>query len=652
MNVLKRMRSMQVLKLLLWVVVLSFILAMFTVWGGGNDMEKGGNSLLGRDFAVKVGSDSLPPGAYRLQYRFYTERIKSMLGKNFKQSFLKGAPQRIASQMADQIILGQLAEKYGLTVSDQEVARTIERIYHFKDPKSEYPVMLSRLGVSAPDYQAMVRSELLVQKLRDLLSDTAYIPDSELQHLYKDQNTKFNAMVAVAQTASFMGKIGPISATELKARYEKEKKNLETPEKRRLEYVEVTPDAIRKSINVSDAQVKAYYGDHIKEFSIPADQRRASHILIKVAEDAKPAVVAAAKKKAEEIYRKAKAGEDFAKLAKEYSEGPTSSRGGDLGWFGRNSMVKPFADAVFDQCKAVGDIVGPVRSQFGFHIIELTGIGGQAKPFNEVKDQVRQTMLLSDPVYSSQATKLENEAEKALGEAKDDAAMQAAAKKFGLEVHKVMMPVAKTDAFGPLGKDGALAEAVFKAMPNQWSEPLTVRKNWVRFKVTKVLPAHPATFVEAEPQLEQDVRNEKAAELARKAADTLAKDGKDAKMLEAEAKKMGLQARETGLQTAKGYVAGVGRDRDLSKALLAAKVGERVGPLKVKNGWVVAVVTDHQDADMKKLEADRADFARKQRDQIASGIMQDYVEQRTKELEKEKAIYYNMNLIKQMETAS
>ncbi len=103
-------------------------------------------------------------------------------------------------------------------------------------------------------------------------------------------------------------------------------------------------------------------------------------------------------------------------------------------------MVKPFADAVFDQCKAVGDIVGPVRSQFGFHVIKLTGIGGQAKPFNEVKDQVRQTMLLSDPVYSSQATKLENEAEKALGEAKDDAAMQAAAKKFGLEVHKVRCP--------------------------------------------------------------------------------------------------------------------------------------------------------------------------------------------------------------------
>ncbi len=652
MNVLKRMRSMQVLKILLWVVVLSFLLAMFTVWGGGQEAEKGGHSLLGRDYAVKVGSDILPPGAYRLQYRFYAERVRSMLGKNFKRSFLKGAPQRIASQLADQLILGQMAKKYGLRVSDQEVAQTIERLYHFKNPKTEYPVMLSRLGVSAQDYQAMVRNELLVQKLQNLLSDTAYLPDSELQRLYKEKNEKFNAMVAIAGKNAFMAKVGPITQAELKARYEKEKKTLETPEKRTLEYVEVAPAVLRKSIKITDAQVRAYYEDHIKDFSIPATERRASHILIKVAKDAKPAVVAAAKKKAEEIYKKAKAGEDFAKLAKEYSQGPTASRGGDLGWFGRQSMVKPFADAVFDQCKAVGDIVGPVRTQFGFHVIKLTGIGGQAKPFDEVKEQVRQTMLLSDPSYVKQAEKLEKDAEKALGEAKDDAAMKAAAKKFGLQVRDQMVPVSKTDAIGILGKDAKLSEAVFKAMPKQWSEPVTVKKNWVRFKVTKVIPAHPSTFEEARSGLMKEIRDEKASEMAEQAAKTLLKDARDAKALEAAAKKMGLQARQTGLQNAKGYVPGVGQDRDLNKALLAAGKGDRVGPVKVKTGWVVAYVTDHQAADMKKFEADKTSFAKSQRDQIASRIMQDYVAQRMKQLEKEKAIHYNMKLIKQMETAS
>ncbi len=652
MNVLKRMRSMQVLKILLWVVVLSFLLAMFTVWGGGQEAEKGGHSLLGRDYAVKVGSDILPPGAYRLQYRFYSERVRSMLGKNFKQSFLKGAPQRIASQMADQLVLGQMARKYGLRVSDHEVAQTIERIYRFKNPKEEYPVMLTRLGVSARDYQAMVRNELLVQKLQNLLSDTAYIPDSELVRLYKEKNEKFNAMVAVANKNAFMAKVGPITQAELQARYEKEKKTLETPEKRALEYVEVSPAVLRSSIKISDAQVRAYYESHLKDFSIPASERRASHILIKVAQDAKPAVVAAAKKKAEEIYKKAKAGEDFAKLAKEYSQGPTAPRGGDLGWFGRQSMVKPFADAVFDQCKAVGDIVGPVRTQFGFHVIKLTGIGGQAKPFDEVKDQVRQTMLLSDPSYVKQADKLEKDAEKALGEAKDDAAMKAAAKKFGLQVHDQMVPVSKADGIGMLGRDAKLSEAVFKATPKQWSAPVTVRNNWVRFKVTKVLPAHPSTFEEARSGLMKEIRDEKASEMAEEAAKTLLKDAKDAKTLEASAKKMGVEVRQSGLQNAKGYVPGVGQDRDLNKALLAAKTGDRVGPVKVKNGWAVAYVTDHQSADMKKFEEDRASFAKSQRDQIAGQIMQDYVTQRMKQLEKEKAVHYNMQLIKQMETAS
>ena len=66
-------------------------------------------------------------------------------------------------------------------------------------------------------------------------------------------------------------------------------------------------------------------------------------------------------------------------------------------------MVKPFADAVFDECKAVGDVVGPVKSQFGFHVVKLTGIGGATKPFDEVKAQVRQTLMYKDPAMADKA---------------------------------------------------------------------------------------------------------------------------------------------------------------------------------------------------------------------------------------------------------
>ena len=91
MNVLKTLRSMGFLKILLWIIVISFVGAMFTLWGGGLDAEKGSGNLLGTDYAVKVGKESFPPAVFRLQYRFYVERLRNMLGDSFSDQFLRGA---------------------------------------------------------------------------------------------------------------------------------------------------------------------------------------------------------------------------------------------------------------------------------------------------------------------------------------------------------------------------------------------------------------------------------------------------------------------------------------------------------------------------------------------------------------------------------
>ena len=215
-------------------------------------------------------------------------------------------------------------------------------------------------------------------------------------------------------------------------------------------------------MKVDDALIKAYYESHLSDFGTPATQRRASHILIKVDEKAPAKDIEAARKKAEEIYAKIKAGADFAAVAKANSEDYSAVQGGDLGFFERNRMVKPFADAVFETCKAVGDVVGPVQSQFGFHVIKLTGIGGQPKPFDEVKAQVRQTLLLKDQGIQDKLKAQTADAEKALKDAKDDAGVKAAAAKSGLQVTEVKNPVAKEDPIQGLGVDAGVQEAIFK----------------------------------------------------------------------------------------------------------------------------------------------------------------------------------------------
>jgi peptidyl-prolyl cis-trans isomerase D len=139
---------------------------------------------------------------------------------------------------------------------------------------------------------------------------------------------------------------------------------------------------------VSDDEIKKYYDEHSAQFQV-AEQRQASHILITVSDKASDKEIAAARQKAEKLFREAKqAPANFAELAKKNSQDQGSAaNGGDLGLFARGAMVKPFEDAVFKM--SVGEIVGPVQSDFGFHIIKLTGAKpGKSRPMAEVREEI------------------------------------------------------------------------------------------------------------------------------------------------------------------------------------------------------------------------------------------------------------------------
>ncbi len=652
MNVLKTMRNMGSLKFLLWIIVISFVAAMFTVWGTGGGSGSGGRTWLGEEYAVKVGARSLPPAVFRLQYRFYVERIRQMLGDNFREDFIRGASKTVAEGMVRQLILADMSDTYGLALSDEELAANIQRMYGFKDPKTEYPAMISRMGVTAEEFQTLLRYELLNQKLNDLLSGSVYLSGEEIQRRYTEQNEGVKAMVASVPSNAFLTKVTPASDAEIRARFESGHSKYDIPEKRAISYLFASPAQIKSAMKVDDAQVKAYYDSHLSEFAIPATQRRASHILLKVDETAPAEEVEAARKKAQALYAKAKAGVDFGALARDNSQDSSSASGGDLGWFERTRMVKPFADAVFDECKAVGDIVGPVKSQFGFHIVKLTGIGGATKPFDEVKAQVRQTLMYKDPAMGDKAKALYDEAEKAIRAAADEAALKAAAAKYDLKVVEVANPFAKGEPISNFGADPAVQDAVFKAPQGAWSEPVKARDGVFRFKVTSVAATHPAKLDEVKAKVAQEIRDERAMSMARAAAQSLAAAAKDPASLEAAAKKDGYTAQQSGLIKAADPIPGAGKAPEINKALMSATVGAVVGPLKSPSAWVVAVVTEHSAVDPKKFAEEKDSFAQNQRDQYAQEVMDDYVKRRRVALDKEKKVLFNQQLLDQMEPAA
>jgi peptidyl-prolyl cis-trans isomerase C len=275
------------------------------------------------------------------------------------------------------------------------------------DPNTA-PLPFEAIGPIARVAGQDVPAERYNKEVRALLRVTqGRIPVSMLQH-YKKQ-----MMIRVVDEVLFDREVArlkiEISPAEAEAEFEKFKKRFPSPEFLTMYYertgiteADAREEMIKRlrydktikqryGVAVSEADVKKYYNDNKAEFEVEA-QVEASHILVEVPSGAESKVVEEARKKAEQIEAEAKKpGVDFAELAKKSSSGPSASRGGYLGFFPRNRMVKPFADVAFELKK--GQISSPVRTQFGFHVIKVTDTkAARTLPFDEVKDKIKEQL--------------------------------------------------------------------------------------------------------------------------------------------------------------------------------------------------------------------------------------------------------------------
>ncbi len=542
MNLLRFMHETPVLKYVLWIVIISFVLAIFVLWGGGLDAERRGR-IFSANYAVKAGDNTMPAGCLRLSYQLYADRMRSLFGSQFKESYLKGSVQNLANQMVGTLIMEDIAKDFGLRVSDTELAEAISKTFKFANPKEDYLAMLGQRGVSAEEFERYFRSQLLVGKLDDLLTDAQYMSDDTLKQLYHEQNDKYKAMVAFAKASDFAAKVSAPSEAELQAAYAQKKSSLTVEEKRSIKYVSVNPMEVRSALPVTDADVKAYYDIH--------------------------------------------------------------------------------------------------KEQFG------------GKPFDAVKAQAKQAYLFTSAAVKERADTAVKEATAAVKGAKDEAALTAAAAKFGLKVQTTPKPFAKNEPAGEFGLNDTLNKVIFEAAKDKWSDPLDARGGMVRFCVTEIVPAHPATFAEARDGLEKRAKEERAMAAARAAAMAAASAAKDAASLETEAKKLSLATAQTGELAAKDYIPAAGTaDLKIGKTMMSAAVGKVVGPLPLKDGFLVAVVTEQKPADMAQFAKDHDKFAREQAQETATRILDEAVARRRKELEDKKAISINTQIIRQMDPAS
>ena len=391
-----------------WAIVILLVIP-FALWG----IHQYQTTDAEVDVAV-VNGKKITDNEFQRAYQQQRNRIQAMLGKNFNPSLINDQQlkKEVLDHLVDREVLLQGAHDAGLRVSAVRVGTEIRAIPNLQS-KGQFDTELYRRllrsqGLSVGAFEKMVSNDLVIQQLNQGIANSAFVTKPELEALLRIKLQQRDIGYALVPAASYINNV-TVSDKAIEQFYKDNPDRFRIPEQVSVDYLDLSVDSLAKKVHVTEDALRERYQERAADFTTP-EERHAAHILIKVASDAPPEKVDAAKKKAEDILARIRKGESFAGLAKKFSQDPGSAKeGGDLGFFGRGVMDKAFEKATY--ALKVGEVSEPVRSTFGFHIIKLEGVrGGERKPFAQVRDQLEHDLKhqKAEDQYYSEAETLSN----------------------------------------------------------------------------------------------------------------------------------------------------------------------------------------------------------------------------------------------------
>jgi peptidyl-prolyl cis-trans isomerase D len=370
--------------LMFLLIIPSFVL--FGIDGYNRFREKG-------QVVAKVGNEEITQSEWDAEHKTESDRIRAAM-PSIDAKFLDSPAARYAvlERMVHQRVLSNAAESARLTTSDARLARELQSnptIAALRRPDGtldveRYRMLLGSQGLTPESFEARMRADMATRQVEMAFAQSSFpanVPaDLALKAFYEQREVQVARFLAT----DFAKQVNP-TQTDIDAYYQANAALFQAPEQAKIEYIVLDMDAVRKSITVSEQDIKTYYEQNVARLS-GAEERRASHILITAGKDASASDRDAAKAKAQTLLEQVrKAPDTFSEVARKNSQDPGSAaKGGDLDFFGKGAMVKPFEDAVFNMKK--GDISDVVASDFGFHIIKLTDIKApKQKTFAELR---------------------------------------------------------------------------------------------------------------------------------------------------------------------------------------------------------------------------------------------------------------------------
>ena len=579
-------------------VLLGAIVIVFIFWGVGSfRAQRGGRVAL-------VNGDQITLDDYREAYNNLIEQLRERFGNNLNEDMIKmlQVKKQALNQLIDKKLLVQEARRFKFRVSDKELADTIMKIGAFQRAgvfdNRLYQNVLGRLRMTPEEFEIAQRGAMLIERLKVLITSSAKVSDQEVREWFNWAN----ALVNIDFVRFDPDKYKDIKASgeEIKAFFEKYKENYKTDAMVKVRYLHFDPDRYRSKVSISDEELQDYFDENQEEYNTPKTVE-ARHILLKVDQNAGPEDVEKARKKALDIVKMAREGKDFPELAKKYSEGPTRDRGGYLGTFKREAMVRPFADKAFSM--KAGEISEPVRTRFGWHIIKVEKV-------NEA------SVLSSDEAKKKIQKKLTEN--KAKNVAYDEAEAVSDVSFEGDDLLKSAkeqnLKILTTDFFTKKGPEKGIknrvkfASAAFDLAVMEISDIQEFENGYYILQVIEKIPEKIPELKKVKEKVRVDLIQEKQEAKAKKDADTYLSALKSGKSMTTESKHFNLTLTTTGFFKRNDSIPKIGFEREVSKAAFQLTPEQKLPekPIKGTKGYYVFQLKDRKTPEFEKFNTEKA----------------------------------------------
>ncbi len=537
------------IKLLLGAIVIVFIF-----WGVGSFQERRAGRV------AVVNGQPIDVAVFNRTYNNLIEQYRQRFGSNLTDDMLQmfGVKKQALESIVNQELLRQEAQKLKFRVSEAELAEAIRQIPAFQnagsfDPR-RYNAVLTQLRLSPEEFEAFQQEAMMIDRLRTFMLGNVKVSEGEARAWYDWQDAEVNLDYVRLTPESYVDI--DLAPEALKAYYEQHQDNYKTEPQVRAAYLVFNFDAYQDRVSVGEDELRDYYDLHSSEFEKP-ETAEARHILFKLDEGASVEDAAKLKQKAIEVMKLAQSGQDFAELAKQFSECPSKERGGYLGAFTRDAMVAPFAEKAFSM--KAGEISEPVRTQFGWHIIKLEKINPAVV---ETLEQAKAGIL----------QKLKAERAKSL--AFDDAEAAYEASTDGKDLAKLAqhlnLALQTTGFFSRQGAEIDLTEAdrfaaeAFELAPMAISDIQDFGDGYYLLQTTEKKPAQVQPLETVAAAVRADLLRERQAEQAGKDAEALLAEVGQGKSLTQAAARFNATPAETGFFKRNAAIPEIGSEQEVA----------------------------------------------------------------------------------------